>query len=393
LSTFSDQFHHYLPPNPNAVKLAMVSGLVVLDADILLNAYRFAPPAREELTSILSDVADRTWIPHQVAEEFHKNRLKVIADCDTAYLPNLRHLDAAQEQLYEEAVSKIAELANHAELSKDAKSGLTDLIEISTDPARSAMENLREGHRLNLYDSDVILAKYGTLYDDKVGQPFTAEEMDKAQKEAQRRIDNRIPPGCRDSNKDSPFGDYFIWKQTLTEAKKRANPWLVFVTADIKEDWYYIVKGERICARPELAKEARDEADVNLIMMNQSSFLFHAHEYLGANVSAETIRQSEEFSATERSANRRIVMAQKELYRQENLRTAINDAFEDLNSRARERDTLTALLDNPKIDAYQQRIIQRRIDFLTHEEESTTSKISDRMKDLEVIDLRFADEQ
>jgi hypothetical protein len=84
-SDFSNPFRHYLPPDSDVIKNAMTSGLIVFDTNILLNAYRFAPNARRQLMSVLALVSERTWIPHRVAEEFHKNRLAVMADYDAAY--------------------------------------------------------------------------------------------------------------------------------------------------------------------------------------------------------------------------------------------------------------------------------------------------------------------
>jgi len=75
----STPFQYYLAPDDGQTKAAVTSGMVVLDANVLLSAYRFAPPARNELLSALERVANRAWIPHRVAEEFHRNRLKVIA--------------------------------------------------------------------------------------------------------------------------------------------------------------------------------------------------------------------------------------------------------------------------------------------------------------------------
>jgi hypothetical protein len=43
INGFSCQFGHYIPPSPDAIKQAMVGGMIVLDTNVLLSAYRFAP--------------------------------------------------------------------------------------------------------------------------------------------------------------------------------------------------------------------------------------------------------------------------------------------------------------------------------------------------------------
>jgi hypothetical protein len=294
-ASFSNYFRHYLPPDSQMIKNAVSSGLIIFDTNIFLNAYRFAPTARKQLLSVLALVSDRTWIPHRVAEEFHKNRIVVMADYDAAYVAVAEPLKAMQRKLETDITPVIKQLANRAALTHEERDRLLKLVASCTKPAMSAVESLRQAHGLdNVHRSDPVLSAYQELYDDKVGPPFTDEEHEDAIKEAQRRIDNGIPPGYRDSKKEEPFGDYFIWRQTLIEVAKRKAPLLLFVTADTKEDWYQQVKGRTICARPELTKEIMNYANANLVMLTLSSFFFHAREHLNVEISAETIRQSEQ---------------------------------------------------------------------------------------------------
>jgi hypothetical protein len=291
---FSDQFRHYLVPDTNAIKEAMTSGLIVFDTNVLLNAYRFGSPAREELLSLLSAVSDRTWIPYRVAEEFHRNRLTVAISWDDVYTPLLTELDKVQEQLEKSVVPKIAQLANRTALSDEGKERLTSLAKNCIGSTRSAVESLKKTHQHGIGTADPVLLEYQKLYSAKVGPPFTEPEFAEALTEAERRIVGKIPPGYCDKDKPEPFGDYFIWKQTLNEAARRKSPWLLFVTADTKEDWYQIIRGGTICARPELAQEGMAQANSRLVMLTLSSFLFHARQYLDADISGETIRESEQ---------------------------------------------------------------------------------------------------
>ena len=143
-SGFTDPFRYYLPPDANAIKSAMTSGLIVLDTNVLLSAYRFAPAARDELLSVLDSIVDRIWIPHRVAEEFHRNRLEVISDQDAAYMPVLEALRLAQSSLDEELQSRIAQLANRAALSDSEGTELIRLVTKSTESAARAVEKLRK---------------------------------------------------------------------------------------------------------------------------------------------------------------------------------------------------------------------------------------------------------
>ena len=76
---FSEQFREYLLPDEAEVRSAVATAMIVLDTNVLLSAYRFAPTAREELLAAIEQLGDRVWVPHQVGLEFHRNRYSVIA--------------------------------------------------------------------------------------------------------------------------------------------------------------------------------------------------------------------------------------------------------------------------------------------------------------------------
>lgn len=285
----SERFGHYLPPTPEHTRAAITSGLVVTDTNVLLSTYRFAPAAREELLSAMEKLADRLWIPDQVALEFHRNRLTVIAGYDAAYQPVIEALDAHQAAVDEDISGKLKELANRVALSEDERDRLLSMVSSSLSEVRRSVVDFRAKHGLgDPLGSDPILERLQAIFEGKVGDPMDPAAYEKAQVEAKRRIDEKLPPGFRDSKS----GDYLVWSQTLAEVSKRGLGALLFVTSDVKDDWYQIVKGRTVAARPELTLEAYSEANARLVMLNTSSFLFHAREHLNAAVSAETIRQA-----------------------------------------------------------------------------------------------------
>jgi len=79
MANLRDQFTPYYAPDDEAVAAALRTGLVTPDTNVMLAAYRFERHARDELLAALEKLEDRLWIPHQVALEFHRNRLGVIA--------------------------------------------------------------------------------------------------------------------------------------------------------------------------------------------------------------------------------------------------------------------------------------------------------------------------
>src|SRR5665647_778377 len=73
-------FYGYYSPTTEQYQLLWKEGLIVFDANVLLNLYRLPTTARDELISVLELLKERLWIPHQVALEFQRRRLTVISN-------------------------------------------------------------------------------------------------------------------------------------------------------------------------------------------------------------------------------------------------------------------------------------------------------------------------
>ena len=80
MASLRDQFEHFYVSDEDAEKTAIQTGLVTPDTNVLLNLYRFQAGARDELFGALEKLGERLWIPHQVALEFYRRRLDVIAE-------------------------------------------------------------------------------------------------------------------------------------------------------------------------------------------------------------------------------------------------------------------------------------------------------------------------
>src|SRR2546423_1659643 len=55
------------------------------DANMLLNIYRYSQLTRGLFCAILEKLNTRIWISHQAALEYHRNRLGVISEQNSAY--------------------------------------------------------------------------------------------------------------------------------------------------------------------------------------------------------------------------------------------------------------------------------------------------------------------
>ncbi len=76
-------------------------GVFVLDANVLLNLYRYSDDTREQMIAVLRGLKDRLCLPHQVAREFLDRRLGVIHDKRRAYETLREYLDGARAEAEE----------------------------------------------------------------------------------------------------------------------------------------------------------------------------------------------------------------------------------------------------------------------------------------------------
>lgn len=292
MANFRNDFAEYYPPSEDEIDKYFKSGLICLDANVLLDAYRFNPSSRDNLLRVLRSIEDRLWIPHQVALEFHRNRINVISGFEKKYHDAISALDKLLEHYNKDSASAIRELTKTIALSEKEKQEIISSIEKSIHRTKRNIDILRSEHGISLdtWRSDSIIGSLSKIIEERVGHPFSKEEEEEAMQEAAKRTSEKVPPGYMDAGKPDPYGDYFVWRQMLLEAATRKNQ-LLFVTGDEKEDWFRKEKGRIISARPELIREAQDTAGVPCAILSTRSFLHHANRIFKLTISEDAINQ------------------------------------------------------------------------------------------------------
>jgi len=296
---------------------AWKQALFVFDTNVLLNIYRYHSGTRDELLNVLEQLADRIWIPHHVALEFQRNRLKVIAEQGKQLSEIHRTIENSQRSLFAD-LEKLQLNKRHSLINPEPlQSGFNNLV----NDFLKELNRLQESQQ-KLTEPDPLKAKIETLFDKRVGDPpLNQEEIDKLYKEAEQRYKLKIPPGYKDTEKDKDgadehkhggiiykrkYGDYLVWHQLLTHAKNSNSKAVIFVTDDGKEDWWRKVdfNGQKtIGPRPELIEEASLHSQVDtLLMYNPEGFLKYAKTFLEVQVSENTLKEVRDVS---KSANLR----------------------------------------------------------------------------------------
>jgi len=299
-----NSFHGYYPPSSEEYERLWKEGLIVLDTNVLLNLYRLPTTARDELISVLELLKERLWIPHQVALEFHRRRLTVIA---------------SERKTTEDALTSASELVSDLKKKVDAlqidKRGLgIDPQPLITDLDKANLqliEAIKAAHssQLDISASDPIRERLDELLDGCVGVgPSSQAELDVLISEGEDRYKDKTPPGFMDTDKDKnpneatfvfdhikyqrKFGDLILWRQLINYVKSKDIKTVLLITADRKEDWWWREQGKTIGPQPELIREIHREGAVDLFWMYSSvQFVEHANKYSTANVSTESVAE------------------------------------------------------------------------------------------------------
>ncbi|MDR0183227.1 PIN-like domain-containing protein [Lysobacter arvi] len=293
-------FPGFYQPDRSELASLWSEATIVLDTNVLLSLYEVSSSTRASVIDLLTKLKTRLWIPHHVALEFQRGRLGVISK---------------QRQLLEDALAgtgkSIATIRHQVEANKRA----ADLVPVSILQRLSAANDdltkvLEEALDAQLRAShiDPIRAAIDALFDGRVGSaPESKEWLEQVYADGALRYAAKRPPGFGDVAKEgayvadgfsyqAKYGDWLAWKQTMDFAKLESVSSLIFVTSDVKEDWWTRSKKEIVGPHPELGSEIRKEANVERFWMyTLSDFLTEAPKHIQVEVAKEAVDDVRDF--------------------------------------------------------------------------------------------------
>lgn len=278
------RFPEYFKLTSSEIDKLWKTGIFVLDANILLNLYRYSNETRIEYFKILKKLKRRIWIPYQAGFEFFENRLNVIKSQEKSYLDAILSLETIRNEFENKR--------QHPFIENTLFEKFTKLNSEVIDELKTNQEVLND----RILD-DEILKELTQLLDNNIGEEPNDELMKELLKEGALRFEKRIPPGFKDNSKDKNvpnsnkrFGDFIVWKQILNRASKD-NASIILVTDDKKEDWWVRLKGKTLQPRPELLKEFCEQSNGLFHMYQSDRFLEFASSYLNEKIEPKTIEE------------------------------------------------------------------------------------------------------
>jgi hypothetical protein len=266
------KFHWLYPLAESDVQALWEQATFVLDTNIVLSLYRVTKATSDDLFKVLEGIRTRVWIPHQVGLEFSRNRSKKIIE---------------YRKIHEDERGRLESFRKTAE-----EYGIPVNLDEKLETEAKAIARYDE-----LLKHDTVLERVETLIGDAlIGDGYGDERLDELFKEADRRFQERVPPGFGDEGKkEKPacYGDYVLWRQILDFAKQHTKP-IVFVTDDRKKnDWYETSpEGHTVGPLALLRQEFSGETGVRLFWMYPLRyFLEGAQTRLRITVAVSTVTE------------------------------------------------------------------------------------------------------
>lgn len=284
-----ETFKEYFKPAEAEKKAIWENGIIIFDTNILLNLYRFSTETRDDLLSQMEAYSDQLWLPYQIGLEYFENRECVINELPQAFKELETKLNEGKNAIlkcFDDHYSRHPML-NKGELTKEYDKAIKSF--------RDKLESWKKSTP-NYMSSDPIKEKLLDLYKEKTGKDLTDEELESVYIEGAERYAEKIPPGFKDlkrkqgKSKRHIYGDLIIWKQIIKYAASSHKD-IVFVTQDVKEDWWVKKDGKADSPLYALLREFHKQTGQQLLMYQQEGFMKAAKKKTTKPESIKEVKQ------------------------------------------------------------------------------------------------------
>lgn len=263
--------------------------LIVVDTNYLLETLSKPTEVAIKYLEALEKVKDRIYIPYLVALEFNFNksgRKKTKQQSIKNFIKNIK-------EGLKDVDTRIEKFSLLNDPSKDQQF-ISKYLKITSKHSKDILEQIEdELKELITKEDDKIYNRLISIIENKIGEKYTQELINKIQDEGEDRYKNNIPPGFNDSSKGddntrsyngikylTKFGDLIIWKDILSKADNIEYKKVIFITNDgtssKKDDLIYKIKGMNVGPHISLLNELQMECGKELHILDHLSFLKHS---------------------------------------------------------------------------------------------------------------------
>lgn len=241
-------------------------GVIILDTNILINLYKVTIETRNRILEIIKIHKDRLYMPYWIGKEFMEVRRYVINELILSAENCINEIDISIKTPKFEKNLIFYDPAFQEENSKYLKEEIKKFKDNIKKELIKRIEEKNPYTKENSLCEDPYLDELFSIYENKIGKPYSKEKLEEIIKEGKTRYSEKIPPGYKDDKKEESikkYGDFIIWKEILTYAEEKKKN-IIFVTNDEKEDWY-----EQLPTTLDLQKKEKKAGKGNQYLINE----------------------------------------------------------------------------------------------------------------------------
>ncbi len=289
------------------IKRIWENGIIMFDTNVLLNLYRYSESTQKTILELIKKFSSQIYLPHQAALEYNRNRYEVIAEQEKAYNEFLDKIIQIQKDL--QSTSKPPFLTNKVDKE------LNDVFKKVTSEVKESIEKY-----CDYLKNDPIYNSISNLFENRITNQFSPEELIQIFKEGEERFKNKIPPGFEDEKtKDGnrKYGDLILWKQIIIKAKELKKD-VILITDERKIDWWWKIKdGRNMGPRQELVEEIKREANADFHMYSSERFLKYGQSLLKEKINQQAFEEIQAMKKAEMDEIKRIQFLEKKRFERE----------------------------------------------------------------------------
>ena len=304
--SFLETFHGNLRLEDKVRSVILRSGLVFVDANVLLDLYRVKSSTRKQAKAVLSSIQPRLRLTYYVAVEYFKNRQKVIdeknQEISSASSRHKKTLENLKKEISDAVSGNQAILASSGTLEGDIDHLITKIEEVFASSVEQKIDQ----------KNDEVLSDLLSIFAQGVEGPPSQDSILETEEDGAKRYQRRIPPGFSDDEKkenvqfsglefQSKYGDFHFWKDVMRISREENSP-AVVVTSDRKSDWWQLDSSKRIISvHPHLRYEFRECVGKDFVLMSFKDFLGNAEAFGAPRVNEESVSDVENVARTQYS--------------------------------------------------------------------------------------------
>lgn len=264
--------------------------IIVFDTNVFLNIYEYSPQVADSFIKISEQVISHMVLPNTVKREFEKNHKGCHGRQKGKFTNVPKKLKKYTTQIKDKIAIQFGILSSFQfpdidEMHATFESKLKEIDEMFDEYVDE--HNIFDEINLKFLDNDGVNGLIQNLIKNgKLLSGFTPDELYKICEEGEKRYNRLIPPGFedkKDKNGIQMYNDLIIWKEVLKYCLEYKKD-LIFVTDDVKMDWWEMNNTQRVAFHPALLKEFEDHTQQQMLGITSAELFSCLSEIFGLEV-------------------------------------------------------------------------------------------------------------